>query len=210
MTLLLAFSCKHKVTDSERYKTYVKATVKLLTKKVDSYTQNTGIRKTIFIIDTTKIKFKNLIRVDKVTASIIRNGEMIMEDEFMSKIDTFKTELYYFGNLTNIFKNTTYLIIEKEHVILMNIRLYLVRIKKDKIQIKLLAAVENQFCMSTMTTSALLGDSIIFTQQTSDAISDAVGKDRKTYFVKTARIKKYKLKDNSYTILDHTRTTGYE
>jgi hypothetical protein len=210
MTLLLVFSCKHKVTDSERYKTDIKATVKLLTKKVDSYTQNTGIRKTIFVIDTTKIKFKNLVRVDKVTASRIRNGEMIMEDEFMSKIDTFKTELYYFGNLTNTFKDTTYLILLKEQVILMNIRLYLVRIKKDKMHIKLLAADENQFCMSTMTTSALLGDSIIFTQQTSDAISDAIGKDNKTYFVKTARIKKYKLKDNSYKIFDHSRTTSYK
>ena len=92
----------------------------------------------------------------------------------------------------------------------MNIRLYLVRIKKDKTFIKLLAADENGFCISNMTTSALLGDSIIFTQQNLDGVSDAISKDGKTYFVKAYRIKKYKLKDNSYNLLDHSRTTGYE
>ena len=210
MTLLLLFSCKHKETNSERYKRNIKANIESLTKKVDSYTRTTGIRKTIFVIDTTDIKFKNLARLDKKTASRIVNGEMIKEDEFTSKIDTFKTELYFFDNLTSTFKDSTYIILEKKYIILMNIRLYLVRIKKDKTFIKLLAADENGFCISNMTTSALLGDSIIFTQQNLDGVSDAISKDGKTYFVKAYRIKKYKLKDNSYNLLDHSRTTGYE
>ena len=212
MTLLLLFSCKHKETDSEIYKRNVKTTIESLTKKVDSYCRTTGIQKTIFVIDTTDIKFKNLVRLDKATASRIRNGEMIMEDKFMNKIDTFRTELYFFGNLTNTFKDTTYLILEKENVILflMNIRLYLIRMKKDKTLIKLLAADENQFCMSTKTTSALLGDSIIFTQETSDAVSDVIGRDGKTYFSKTDKFKKYILTTNTYSLLDSTNTTGYE
>jgi len=92
----------------------------------------------------------------------------------------------------------------------MNVRLYLVRIKKDKTLIKLLASDENQFCMSTMTTSALLGDSIIYTQENSNAFSDIIESNNKIYSVKTEKLKKYILKNNSYSLLDSTITTGYE
>jgi len=210
MTLLLLFSCKHKETDSEIYKKDVKATIESLTKKVDSYCRSTGIQKTIFVIDTTDIQFKNLVRLDNVTTKKIMKSEMIPEDKFSHEILSLRTELYLFGNLTSIFKDTTYIVLEKENLIFPNLRLYLVRIKKDKTQIKLLAAVESQSCMTTVTSSALLGDSVIFTRQTSHAISDAVLSDDKTYFVRTDRIKKYILKDNTYISLDSTKTRGYE
>jgi len=210
MTLLLLFSCKHKETDSEIYKRNVKATIESLTKKVDSYCRTTGIRKTIFVIDTTDIKFKNLVRLDQATTKKIMKGEMIMEDKFSHKIISLRTELYFFGNLTSTFKDTTYIILEKENVIFPNFRLYLVRMKKDKTQLKLLAGVKSQSCMTTVTTSALLGDSVILTQETSHASSDTRESNGKDYFVRTYRIKKLILKDNMYTSLDSTMTRGYE
>ncbi|MDP4269879.1 MAG: hypothetical protein Q8909_07110 [Bacteroidota bacterium] len=210
VTLFLLFSCKHKETDSERYKRNIKATIESLTQKVDSFTRTTGIQKTIFVIDTTDIRFKNLVRLDKATTKKIMKGEMIMEDKFSHEIVSLRTELYFFDNLTSVFKDTTYVILEKENIIMPNLRLYLVRMKKDKTMIKLLAAVESQFCMTTVTTSALLGDSVVFTRQTSHAISDAGLSNDKTYFVGTERIKRFILKDNTYTTLDSTMTRGYE
>ncbi len=64
--------------------------------------------------------------------------------------------------------------------------------------------------MSVITMSALLGDTIIYTQEFSDAQSDLVGRNGETRTVKINKIKKYSLTDNSYILVDSTRTEEYK
>jgi hypothetical protein len=206
--LLFLISCKHVETTLETHNRNAKSSIESIICKVDSLTGVRGIQKTLFLIDTHDIKYKHLIRLDRNTMNLISNGIMIKENDFENAIDTTYSAFYFFDTLTCVFNKPAYLIIQKQHSIFESIRLLLVQVHNEKATIKLLAAEQSNNCMLTITMSALLGDSIIYTQEIADAVSDVID-SKGMYYVKTEIIKKYRIKDNSYFTLDSLRTNGF-
>jgi len=137
-------------------------------------------------------------------------GDIIQESEIAFNFDPSKSEFFSFDTLPTTFKDTAFIILQKEHIFIENTRLFLIRIFENKVKIKLLASEDNYNCMSVITMSALLGDTIIYTQEFSDAQSDIVGRNGETWTVKINEIKKYSLTDNSYLMVDSTRTEEYK
>lgn len=206
--LLFLISCKHVETPLETHDRNVKSSIESINCKVDSLTGIRGIQKTLFLIDTNDIKYRHLIRLDRNTLNLLSNGVMIKEDESENSIDTTHSVFYFFDTLTCVLNKPAYVILQKEHILFEDIRLLLVQVNNEKVTIKLLAAEDSYNCMSILTMSALLGDSIIYTQEIADAVSDAID-SKGIYNVKTEKIKKYRFKDNSYFILDSLRTNGF-
>ena len=208
--LLLLISCKHIETPLETHGRYVKSSIESINSKVDSLTGIKGVQKTLFLIDTNVIKFKHLVRLDNNTTSLILKGFMIKEDEFSNNLYTPNSDFYCLDTLTNLLKDTAYVIIQKEHSMIENIRQYLIWRNKDKFVIKLLAAEDLYNCMSVLTMSALIGDSILYTQEISEAISDAGLSKGKVWTVDVKIIRKFNFRDFSYFMVDSLGTAGYK
>ena len=209
-TLLLLISCKHIETPLETNARILKTLTESFNGKVDSLTKEKNIQKLLFLIDTNQQKYKHLIRLDSITLNRILKGDIIQESEIAFNFNPANSEFFSFDTLPTTFKDTAFIILQKEHIFIENQRLFLIRIFEDKVKIKLLASEDNYNCMYVSTMSALLGDTIIYTQKFSDAQSDVVGRNGKTWTVKINEIKKYSLKDNSYLMVDSTRINEYK
>jgi len=207
--LLLLISCKHVETRLETHDRYVKSSIESISSKVDSLTGTKGVQKTLFLIDTNDIKYNHLVRLNRTTMIRILNGFLIKENEFSNAFDTTSSDFYCFDTLTDVSKDTAYVIIQKEHSMFENIRQYLIWRDKDKFVIKLLAAEDSYNCMSVLTMSALIGDSILYTQEVSEAISDAGTSKGKVWTVDIKITRKFNFKDFSYFMVDSLRTDGY-
>jgi hypothetical protein len=188
---------------------YVKSSIESINAKVDSLTGIKGVQKTLFLIDTNNIRFKHLAQLDSNTTSLILKGFMIKEDAISNNFYTPNSDFYFFDTLTNVFKDTAYVILQKEHSMIENIRQYLIWRDKDKFVIKLLAAEDSYNCMSVLTMSALIGDSILYTQEVSEAISDAGTSKGKVWTVDIKITRKFNFSDFSYFMVDSLGTAGY-
>jgi hypothetical protein len=208
--LLLLISCKHVETPLETHDRYVKSSIESISSKVDSLTGTKGVQKTLFLIDTNDIKYKHLVRLNRTTMNRILNGILIKESEISNAFDTTSSVFFYFDALTKVFNDSAFVILQKEHLIFENIRLFLVQTNKGIIKIKLLAAEDSYPCMSVLTMSTLLGDSILYTQEILEAVSDAGSRNGKIWTVNTKEIKKYSFQDFSYTKIDSLRTDGFK
>ena len=207
--LLLLISCKHVETPLETHDRYVKSSIESISSKVDSLTGIKGVQKTLFLIDKNDIKYKHLVRLDKTTMNRILNGFLIKENEFSNAFDTTSSDFYCYDTLTDVFNDTTYVILQKEHIIFESIRLFLVQINKGIIRIKLLAAEDSYPCMSVLTMSALIGDSILYTQEISEAVSDAGVSKGKMWTIEIKMTRKFNFQDFSYVMVDSLGTDAY-
>jgi hypothetical protein len=208
LALLLLISCKHVETPLETHDRNAKSSIESITSKVDSLTRTKGVQKTLFLIDTNDIKFKRLVHLDSNITSLILKGFMIKEDETSNNFYTPNSDFYCFDTLTNIFKDTAYVIIQKEHSMFENIRQYLIWRNKDTFVIKLLAAEDSSPWMSFLTMSALIGDSILYTQEISSAVSDAGVSKGKMWTIDLKKTSKFNFQDFSYVMVDSLRTAG--
>jgi len=207
--LLLLISCKHVETPLETHDRYVKSSIESISSKVDSLTGTKGVQKTLFLIDTNDIKYKHLVRLNRTTMNRILNGILIKESEISNAFDTTSSVFFYFDTLTNVFNDSAFVILQKEHLILENIRLFLVQINKGIIRIKLLAAEDSYPCMSVLTMSALIGDSILYTQEISEAMSDAGVSKGKMWTIDIKKTRKFNFQDFSYVMVDSLGTDEY-
>jgi len=207
LVLLLLISCKHVETPLETHDRNVKSSIESINSKVDSLTGAKNV-KTLFLIDTNDIKFKHLVRLDSNITSLILKGFMIKEDETSNNFYTPNSDFYCFDTLTNIFKDTAYVIIQKEHSMSENIRQYLILRNNDTFVIKLLAAEDSSPWMSFLTMSALIGDSILYTQEISSAVSDAGVSKGKMWTIDIKKTRKFNFQDFSYVMVDSLRTAG--
>ena len=206
---MLLFSCKHVETPLEYNERYIKSSIESINDKVDSLTGIKGVQKTLFLIDTNNIKFKHLTQLDSNTTSLILKGFMIKEDATSNNFYTPGSDFYFFDTLTNVFKDTAYVILQKEHSMIENIRLYLIWRNKDKLIIKLLAADDGYPWMSVLTMSSLLGDSILYTQEMSTAVSDAGVSKGKMWTIDIKKTRKFNFRDFSYVMVDSLGTDEY-
>ncbi|MDP4208273.1 MAG: hypothetical protein Q8928_05610 [Bacteroidota bacterium] len=205
--ILFISSCNSPKTKfKEAHDLLVKSSVESLANKIDSLDGLKGTQKTFFFIDTTSFKYKRKKQLDSITTKRILNGAIVREGEFPESIDTSFSKYYFYDSLTSSYCDSSYIIMRKRNNPYFdfgsNLSLYLVRFNNEKIVLKLLANEGYSDCQSTLTISALQGNSVIYTYSYNYQGSDVINKDGKSFSVKTTKIKKYDLKDGSYTLFE--------
>lgn len=186
-------------------------------KITDSLTGQPGMQK-IFMIDKGAIRSGNFRQVDSVFLKRILNGIKVKEGDFLDYIDPkygkvlFRgSTLFYYDTLTDILKDTSYVIYEScndQMGMGTNMRLYLIRLVDNELKIKLLSDFSFYDCAFVSTISALVGDSIIYTYKYSSLTSDIIT-DSGAYSTQSEILKKYNLINDTYYAIDSTRTEGY-